>query len=159
MRILLAIDDSRFSQEATRSLINQVQPKGTKVRVLHVIAPVPAAFAIEMAPYVPSYSEEVEKDRRKQADKLVQGATEKLRKAGFGAKGIVDAGDPKEMILGHASDWNADLIILGSHGLKGLGKFLMGSVSDAVSRHAGCSVQIVRIRDAEKRSKAGKSKR
>jgi nucleotide-binding universal stress UspA family protein len=156
MRILLAMDDSRFSQEAMRSLINQVQPKGTKVRVLHVIAPVPAAFAIEMAPYVPYYSEEVEEDRRKQADKLVQGATQKLRNVGFAAKGIVDAGDPKEMILSHASDWNADLIILGSHGLKGLGKFLMGSVSEAVARHAGCSVQIVRIRGSEK--KTGKSK-
>ena len=159
MRILLAIDDSRFSQEAARSLINQVQPTGTKVRVLHVIAPVPAAFAIEMAPYVPSYSEEVEKDRRKQSDKLVQSVTEKLRNAGFAAKGIVDAGDPKEMILSHASDWNADLIILGSHGLKGLGKFLMGSVSEAVARHAECSVQIVRIRGAEKRLRPGKSKR
>ena len=159
MRILLAIDDSRFSQEAMRTLIKQVQPNGTKVRVLHIIAPVPAAFAIEMAPYVPYYSAEVEKDRRKQADKLVQGVTKKLSDAGFAAKGMVDAGDPKESILSHASDWNADLIILGSHGLKGLGKFLMGSVSEAVARHAGCSVQIVRIRGAQKRSKTGKSKR
>jgi len=159
MRILLPIDNSRFSQEATRALIRQVKPKGTSVRVLHVIAPIPAAFAIEMAPNVPFYSEEVEKDQRKQADKLVQGATQKLRNAGFATKGIVDMGDPKETILNHASDWNADLIILGSHGLKGLGKFLMGSVSEAVARHAGCSVQIVRIRGTEKQSKTGKSKR
>jgi nucleotide-binding universal stress UspA family protein len=37
------------------------------------------------------------------------------------------------------------LIVVGSHGRKGLDRFFMGSVSEAVARHAHCSVQIVRV--------------
>lgn len=44
----------------------------------------------------------------------------------------------------HLRTWNADLIMLGSHGKRGLDRFLLGSVSEAVSRHAPCSVEIVR---------------
>jgi len=43
---------------------------------------------------------------------------------------------------------HADLIVLGSHGRTGMTRLFMGSVSEAVARHAGCSVQIVRIRPA-----------
>jgi len=57
----------------------------------------------------------------------------------------VEEGDPKSKILDTARDWDADLIVLGSHGRKGLQHFLMGSVSEAVARHAECSVEIVRI--------------
>jgi len=40
------------------------------------------------------------------------------------------------MIIDSAEQWHADLIVLGSHGRKGLDRFLMGSVSDAVTRHS-----------------------
>jgi nucleotide-binding universal stress UspA family protein len=56
------------------------------------------------------------------------------------------------VILDDAEKWPADLIVLGSHGLKGLNRFLLGSVSDAVSRHAACSVQVVRVRVVVDRS-------
>lgn len=47
--------------------------------------------------------------------------------------------------LEQASKWGADLIVLGSHGRKGLKHFLLGSVSETVARHAICSVEIVRV--------------
>ena len=53
-------------------------------------------------------------------------------------------GFPKLVILDQAREWRADLIVVGSHGRKGLEHFLMGSVSEAVARHAACSVEIVR---------------
>jgi len=158
MKILLAIDYSTFAQGAVRAVIRQVQPRGTLVRVLHVVAPAPALISTRMSPDVVPYFEKAEEDRRKQAKKLVLDAAQKLRKAGFTAKEIVDTGDPKERIIRYATEWGADLIVLGSHGWKGLGRFLMGSVSEAVTRHAECSVQVVRIRRAAKRTKARKSK-
>ena len=57
----------------------------------------------------------------------------------------VEWGDPKSKIIDAAEQWHADLIVLGSHGRTGLERFLMGSVSDAVARHAPCSVEVVRI--------------
>jgi nucleotide-binding universal stress UspA family protein len=38
------------------------------------------------------------------------------------------------------------LIVVGSHGRKGLQRFLLGSVAELVARHADCSVEIVRVR-------------
>jgi nucleotide-binding universal stress UspA family protein len=60
----------------------------------------------------------------------------------------IEEGDPKAVILDCAAKWPADLILLGPHGRKALERFLLGSVSEGVSRHATCSVQIVRARNA-----------
>jgi nucleotide-binding universal stress UspA family protein len=40
--------------------------------------------------------------------------------------------------------WGADLIVVGSHGRRGVDRYLMGSVSEAVALHAHCSVEVVR---------------
>lgn len=53
-------------------------------------------------------------------------------------------GTPEEAILDEAEKWDADLIVVGSHGFKGLDRFLLGSVSHDVAIHAPCSVEIVR---------------
>ncbi len=49
------------------------------------------------------------------------------------------------MIIDLATQSSTDLIIVSSHGRGGLDRFLMGTVSEAVARHARCSVQIVRV--------------
>ncbi|MGF1515669.1 MAG: universal stress protein [Elainellaceae cyanobacterium] len=51
-------------------------------------------------------------------------------------------GSPGRQICDAAKDWNADLIIVGSHGRKGLGELLLGSVSNYVMHHAPCSVLV-----------------
>jgi nucleotide-binding universal stress UspA family protein len=53
-------------------------------------------------------------------------------------------GDPRVLTLDHAKEWGADLIVLGSHSRRGLDRMLMGSVSEAVARHAHCSVEVIR---------------
>jgi nucleotide-binding universal stress UspA family protein len=40
--------------------------------------------------------------------------------------------------------WNADLIVVGSHGRRGFDRYVMGSVSESVALHAHCSVEVVR---------------
>jgi nucleotide-binding universal stress UspA family protein len=67
-----------------------------------------------------------------------------LRSKGLEVTTAVDWGDPRPKIIDDAAKWGADLIVVGSHGCKGLERFFLGSVSDAVARHAGCSVEIVR---------------
>ena len=76
---------------------------------------------------------------------LVDRAAGKLRRAGFKAAGVVEKGDAKSVIVDYAGKWGADLIVVGSHGLTGLKRVLMGSVSAAVMRDAKCSVQVVRM--------------
>ena len=151
MKILLAIDDSKYGEEALRTLIAQARTKGTEVRVMHVIEEVRAYLSAEMMPHLVPYAAAVEQERERQAGALVDRAAGKLRKAGFRVSEAVERGDPKVHIIDQAAKWGADLIVLGSHGWKGMNRFLMGSVSEAVARHAGCSVQIVRVRGAAAR--------
>jgi nucleotide-binding universal stress UspA family protein len=144
LKVLLAIDSSRFSETATQTLIAQVRPRGTEVRVLHVIELYPLFSAgKQLAPEIAVASEE----HRHHADALVARTAKALRDAGFDrVTTAVGQGDPKVVVLDTAAKWNADLIVLGSHGEKDWTRFLMGSVSEAVVRHAQCSVQVVRIR-------------
>jgi nucleotide-binding universal stress UspA family protein len=53
-------------------------------------------------------------------------------------------GDPKTVLLTEAERWQADAIVLGSRGLSGMDRFLLGSVSAAVVARAHCSVEIIR---------------
>jgi nucleotide-binding universal stress UspA family protein len=144
LKILLAIDNSKFSEATTQALIAQARPKETEVRVLHVIEIYPLFSAGKQpAPELALASEE----HRHYADALVARTSKALRDAGFDrVTTAVEQGDPKIVVLDSAEEWKADLILLGSHGEKDWTRFPMGSVSEAVVRHAQCSVQVVRIR-------------
>jgi nucleotide-binding universal stress UspA family protein len=144
LRILLAIDDSKFSEAATNTLIAQVSPQQSEVRVLHVI---------ELYPLFPTAKQPgqelavASEEHRHRAEDLVAMAAQALRNAGFDrVTTAVKQGNPKALLLDAAAEWKADLIILGSHGRSASERFPMGSVSEAVARHAPCSVQIARIR-------------
>lgn len=144
MKILLAIDDSNFSQAAVQSVVGRAWSPGTEVRVLNVVEPPSLLLGREMTGNDPEF-EWVWKALREQAKALVMKATDVLRKSGLNVTTALEEGDPKSKIIDVAKEWRADLIVLGSHGRKGLSRFLMGSVSEAVVRHAHCSVEIVRI--------------
>ena len=57
---------------------------------------------------------------------------------------LVPVGSPATEIVRAANDWSADMIVLGSHGRKGVQRALLGSVAEAVMRHAGCPVLVIR---------------
>lgn len=139
MKILLAIDDSKFSEAATQALIARHKVQGLEVRVLHAIEPPTPLMAPEITAYVPPT------ESAEEAKALVAKAAGELRSAGVNVTTTIAQGDPKSKILDDAKAWGADLIVLGSHGRKGLDRFLIGSVSEAVLRHADCSVEIVRL--------------
>lgn len=137
MKVLLAIDGSKFSEAATQTVIAQHQPQETEVMVVHVV---------DLALPIPTlYADRFRKQSVKHGEELVQQSEQMLTKAGYKVHAAVEEGDPKSKIVEAAKRWNADLIIVGSHGRRGVNRFLMGSVSEAVARHAPCSVQIVRI--------------
>jgi nucleotide-binding universal stress UspA family protein len=143
MKLLIAIDGSEFSQAALRNVIARPWNAGTEVKVLHVVEPPSLLIGREMGAYDPEF-EMVWKALREQAKDLVEKAAGKLRAAGFQVSTELVEGDPKSQILDSAKEWHADMIVLGSHGWSGLNRFLMGSVSEGVVRHAHCSVEIIR---------------
>ena len=144
MKILLAVDGSKFADAAVQAVIAQARAKGAEVRVLYVVEPPTLLVAREMGGYDSALEAAWEKEKE-QGWALVARISQLLQSKGLNATGAVEEGDPKSKILDFAKDWGADLVVLGSHGRKGLEHFLMGSVSEAIARHAYCSVEIVRI--------------
>jgi nucleotide-binding universal stress UspA family protein len=68
----------------------------------------------------------------------------KLKDHGFNADWISPEGDPKKLILHHAKEWGADLIVVGTSDKSSIEKLLLGSVALAVISDAPCSVLMVR---------------
>ena len=148
MKIILAVDDSDYSFAAVESVKAQQWSSGTEVRVLSAVEQVPPPAA---ALWYDAHGSLEDAHRRlsNHAAVLTQGAVEALRAAGLSAESVVREGDPRSVIVDEAKDWDADLIVLGSHGYTGLKRWLLGSVAQFVVNHAPCSVLVVRQREAE----------
>ncbi len=145
MKILLGMDSSKFSEAALKAVTDQFRPQGTDVRVVHVVQPVTVATPPQMAP---AYAPELE-DQVKLGRELVAQAAKSLQAAGFKADTAVETGDIRVRLIDSAAEWNADLIVIGSHGHGPIRRFLLGSVAEFVARNASCSVEIVRISDGK----------
>ncbi|MGB7846606.1 MAG: universal stress protein [Candidatus Acidiferrum sp.] len=144
MKILLAYDGSSFAEAAVTLLIKGQKGNEAEVRVVDVVE---GAFAGTPPQMAPGYAPELE-EVKKRAKEFVDGAVTRLRLAGYRAEGVVVQGEVRKAILGMAEEWNADLILLGSHGYGHVKRFLLGSVAEYVARHAECSVEIVRAKAA-----------
>src|SRR6185369_10250107 len=124
MKILLATDGSEFSNAAARTISEQFRPQENEVWVLSVVEPVTTEAAPQMAA---GYYPELE-EQKSQANALVERVAKMLSEAGFKSSTLVAIGDAKTAILDQAAKWPADLVVLGSHGRKGLIRLLLGSV-------------------------------
>ena len=143
MKLLIAIDESPFSETALQSVLARPWPPNSEFKLLHVVEPPSLLMGREMGGYDPEF-EAVWKALREQAKSLVEKAANKVRAAGLPVLTDLVEGDPKSQIIDIANEWKADMIVMGSHGRTGVGRFLMGSVSQDVVRHAHCSVEIIR---------------
>jgi nucleotide-binding universal stress UspA family protein len=147
MKILLAIDESPCSEAAVEAVLKQFPPECSEVRVLYV-----DEWPKGMPPYL-AFSEgaaavsnivSVHNERKRRGGELVSQAAHRLTAARFRVQPEMRSGDARHEILDCAAHWCPDVIVLGSHGRRGVDRFLLGSVSERVVRHANCSVEVVR---------------
>jgi nucleotide-binding universal stress UspA family protein len=146
MKVLLATDGSDCSKAAVNSIAEQAWPEGSEVKIVSAME-IPYVPTTETWVLPDSYYKELERVTKEQAEAAVKYAAERIRSgktAGLEVTTMIKSGSPKEVILDEAESWDADLIVLGSHGYGGWRRFLLGSVSHAVATHAHCSVEIVR---------------
>lgn len=80
----------------------------------------------------------------KESKGIMAAALEKLRAGGVQAKGVIEVGNPADVIVEIAKKEKADEIITASHGRHGVKKFAMGSVALRVVEWAPCSVLVVK---------------
>lgn len=147
MKVLVATDGSEYSRAAVLACCGLIGAEDlTAVKVVSVFQPqIPMAsepFAIS-AEHYRKLDEMAEENAKIAADE----AAELIRNCVPDSVEIsteVSIGRPAQMIVGTAMDWNADIVVVGSHGRGFWGRLTLSSVSDAVVHHATCSVLVVR---------------
>ena len=151
MKILLATDGSEFSRAAIEKCCEiAVKPENTEIKIISVYE---AFIPFDMYPQSAQIAQEFERAMHEQATNYADQAIAAIRKclpdANVELTTQVTMGATDRVIIETAKDWNADLIIVGSHGRGFWGRNLIGSVSDSVIHHAPCSVLVVRKTERE----------
>ncbi len=134
MKVLIAIDASPCSQRVLDEASARPWPPDTSFFVLNVVD-------VQRFSRFPVLID----DARSEAAQLVNSGAEQLLHAGQKALAEVRLGFPRKVISECAKELQADLIMVGSHGRSAIGRFLLGSVAQAVLRTAPCPVEIVRF--------------
>ena len=145
MKILVGTDGSNCSEKALHAVASRPWPAETLVRVISVRESMVPAAAMPQAFDPVLMNEVIERERRRSEDALAR-ARQTLSSAGLKLCDSSETllGDPRTVLLDEAKSWGADLVVVGSHGLHGLDRVLLGSVSEAVAMHAHCSVEVIR---------------
>lgn len=144
MKILLAVDGSKYTDVVVNTLIDRAWPEGSEVRVISVAHTIPYITD----PLLIGLATQLHLEKAEVA-RAVQLAEEVAKKISHKAPGLkvsttVPSGSPKHLIVEEAENWKADLILLGSHGHSPAHRLILGSVSLAVVTHAPCSVEVIR---------------
>jgi nucleotide-binding universal stress UspA family protein len=153
-RILVALDSSSLRPTVLGQAMDLAQATGAKLLLLHVLSAYeegsPGIPIRSYQAYYPVLDDAVWKDYQKrwetfEANRLamLQRDSDLATAVGVEVEFSQAAGDPANTICAVAKSWEADLIVVGSHGRKGLGELLLGSVSNHVMHHAACSVMVV----------------
>lgn len=142
-RVLLALDGSKGAEAAERIAVEISAATGSELHILRVLE------AEAYRPYPgPEYREGWEEDlerAKRHARAFVNENARQIQADGVkGGEADLALGDADREIVRFAEDIHADLIVVGSRGLGGVRRALIGSVSDSVVRHAHCPVMVVR---------------
>lgn len=150
MKILLATDGSDFSFAAARKCCELIDlKKDSTVRIISVIENI---TLVEPFGTSDNYYIMAQKAARAAAEEIVTDTKaamlKKLGDTEVDIQAEAISGKPNETIIEQAEQWGADLVVVGSQGRGFWGRMLLGSVSNAVVRHAPCSVLVVRKDDS-----------
>lgn len=144
MKILIAVDEHTFGDALADFVVKHEWPPESKFKVVHVIEPINLNHTADIG-YL-TFLESVAEESMKIGRALTRHVGLKIRDA-FKTLNVTEEvveGHPVDTILNVAQNWEADYIVLGSHGRHGLKRLVLGSVSTAVMSNAPCSVMIVR---------------
>lgn len=146
MKVLIAVDDSSYSEAVVDSAVKRDWPDQTQVLIVTVLEPIP--FDCEENAEMRSLVEEGTEKRRQTAKSLVENVSEKLKKQlaskNLNIEFIVKEGSPKKEIVESAIEFGADRILIGAQGHGTCAHNMLGEVSRVVAATAPCSVEIIR---------------
>lgn len=138
-KIVVGYDGSENSERALERAIELASESGAKVRIVTVSDN--ASFILAQDAEI--YSKLLE-EANERAKHIQLSALAKLENSGVRVEGEILEGSPVNAILSSASEFKADLIVVGRRGVRGLKRFLIGSVSSAIVSNSKCDVLVVK---------------
>lgn len=143
-RLLVPVDGSDCSDRGLAQAIELARLTGAALRVIHVVDELTFVNARE----VPATDwRQVDELMRAAGQDIVRRAQARVAAAGLVAEGeVLDdlAGRLPEAVAREAARWHADLVVLGTHGRRGMDRVLMGSGAERIARQSPVPVLLVR---------------
>src|SRR5471032_518168 len=141
-RIVVAIDGSRTSRRAFESALELAVTHGAVLQPYYVVENAPVYYD------VPGYDPSILRDElADQGAKLANEANAEMKQRGVQGAVVIAEGssvdDVAEMVLAAAAAFNADLLVMGTHGRKGFQRLLLGSVAERCLRQATLPVLLI----------------
>lgn len=145
-RIVIGFDGSTGAQTAIEAVASRFWPKNSEVRLVvvndsHIVSSVghfPASGG-----NLPGEANLLQQLMEKTAEVPIK----KLKEAGLSATLLLEAGDPKDVLIEQAEKWKADSIFVGPNRIgKSFDRFLLGTISASIAARANCSVEVARHR-------------
>lgn len=145
-RIMVAIDDSFATDNVLATAVGLAQPFGARLAICHALDE--TILARKMGEIMLSNSvSEIEKNLRSGAQTFLDQAAELARASGLDVETRLVESETKqvaEMLAEAAHQWQADLLVVGSHGRRGIERFFVGSVAERLVQKASSSLLLVR---------------
>ena len=135
-KILIAVDGEAVSAHAADIGIQLACCVTGEVAFVHVVEP-----GLTHAPGIAA--EDLVAEAEKDSQRMLRSLESSISPL-FAARKFIRVGRPAHEILAVAREWPADVIVVGSHGRHGIPRVLLGSVAEAVMRHAECPVLVIR---------------
>ena len=144
-RILVATDGSTLSKKAVTSAIGLAAACGAELIALKVVPRYPQAYFEGSIPLSVQDVTRVEKQWTDTAQAAVDAVVKSAKSKNVAAKGITAKSDVvSDAIIAAAKTQNADLIVMASHGRKGIKRLLLGSETQQVLTHSHIPVLVLR---------------
>lgn len=141
-KILLATDGSRSAVHAGEVAAGIAGATGSELHVAHVML-APVLYPNLEAPVMAG--DRIYEEEKIEAQNLLDEQVKRIQETGTAVAGsYLREGAPDAEIVALAEDIDVGLIVIGSRGLGGIRRALLGSVSDSVVHHAHCPVLVVR---------------
>lgn len=141
-QILCPIDGSPTSERGMTEAAAVAKAMGASVRFFHVVDLQPALLGTEGAAVAMGALDELKKHGQKIVDAALKFAADQGIAATAGSVEAVGS-RVSEAIIEEAVNCKADLIVIGSHGRRGVRRMLLGSDAEAIARQAPCAVLLV----------------
>ena len=148
--LLVPLDGSHFAEGALAYAVSLAQSYGSKITLVRVLPPGAYDWEAEMRAEVPHMEASVQHGERDDAVAYLKQQEAALRALDLDVAALILKNRAvAEAILSAAEQESADTIVMCSHGIIGVQRFLLGSVAERVVRHATIDVLLIRPQSAE----------